>query len=322
MARIAGPILFSLILASVTTVAVLSHLRPQWRYSRVAPLLALTWASVVGLGLFTTGWLMRPDLPPPPWVVSWGGAGEATFGGTVLNGGVGNVRIPPGPTMQGELAAALLRRGALFGVFVRMGERTAGMAPLIALHDAAGREVALLGVDGADLVYRGRTRASSWGFRDPVIRAPGMLETLHPGDSARIATLYTPLGRCFDAATLRRCRVGLTGGSGWALLHDLRLGEARSYAVADGVWLALLIIPVGFWAGPKLAGLIFIALAWYGVFRLPVDAPVLPLTGIALTGLAVGLLVGMALQELSRRREPILQPERGDAEPVYPAPAD
>jgi hypothetical protein len=261
---------------------------------------------------------MRPALPDPPYTVTWGGTAESNFGGQILNGGIGTLRVPPGPAAQGEVAAELLRRGALLGVFAVMGPLTESVAPLITVFDAAGVEVAMLGVDRSDLVYRGRTRASEWGLTDPVIRVAGVLDSLAVGDTARLATLYTVLGRCFDVATNRYCRVGFTGASGWALLRDIRFERQGSYARFDAVWLALLILPAGFWAGPKLAGLIFMALAWYGMFRLPIDAHVHPVTVVALIGLAVGLILGMTLGELQRRRAE--SRNSGAVGPAPPAP--
>jgi hypothetical protein len=287
-------------IAAVAAVGCCQHARGITANRAAA--LAIGWGAVVALTMFGTGRLMRAALPEPPYVVSWGSAATG-FSGEVLNGGIGNLRVPPGPAARGDLAAQLLRRGAPLGVFAVAGEPRPGLVPLISVHDGAGQEVALLAADGSDLLYRGRSLASDLGLRDPVIRAVGVLDSLAVGDTARLATMNTSIGRCFDVATNRYCGLGLTGASGWAFFVDLPARRQGDYSLADAVWLALLILPAGIWAGPKLAALIFVALAWFGIVRLPVDAPVLSVTIVALIGLAAGLAAGMVLRELATRRK-------------------
>jgi hypothetical protein len=274
---------------------------------RVAAGLAVGSAVMLAGLMFFTGWAMHPEPATPPYMVEWQptGGDYAEYDGRVMNAGVGTLRVRPGPTAEAVVAVDLLRSGAPLGAWTLVGPPPAGFAPLIAIFDADGWEAAVLGVDGTSLAFRSRTRAYSLGLVNPLIRVRGAMDSLAVGDSARLATgrAPAPVRRCFDVATRRYCGVGYTGAGGWALLFDVRGGGPGTEAYLDTAWLALLAVPLGFWARARLAALLFMVLAWYGVFRLPADTVARPVPVMALLGLLVGIGVGMLLaRRLAGRR--------------------
>jgi hypothetical protein len=301
----AGDVVFNTLGAALGILA--WRLRGRWVAPRpgTALALALAAAALVAAIMFLTGWLLRPAPPPPPYTVVWQPSQPhfSWYNGRVLNGGIGQMRLRPGPTPQSAAAAVLLARGAPLGVWTVWGGQSAGLAPLIILYDTEAREAALLGVDRSDVVFRQRTRASQFRLTNPAVRLPGVLDSLAVGDSVRIASgaAPTPYARCFDVASHRYCGVGYTAAGGWALL--LAPGSMSQAALSrmDALWLALIALPAGYWATPRLALLIFTALSWYGMFRVPIDTVARPVPIVALIGLALGLVAGLALGAYVRR---------------------
>jgi hypothetical protein len=277
---------------------------------RAGDAFAVGTAALAGAVMFLTGWALRPVDPEPPFLVEWAPTGRnyAEYGGTVANAGIARLRVRPGPTAEALVAVNLLRAGAPLGAWVVVGPPPHGFAPFIAIFDASGAETAVLGADGSAVAFRARTRASELRLVNPVVRLRGAMDSLAVGDSARIATgrAPSPLQRCFDVATRRVCGVGYTGAAGWALLFDVRDGPPGTESWLDALWLLLLGLPIGLRARPGVAAALFIALAWYGVFRLPYDTIARPVPVIALVGLAAGIGAGMLLAR--RYRSPAAVP--------------
>lgn len=273
---------------------------------------------LLGGFMFGTGWLLRPALPPPPWTAAWLPAAPdgVRYDGQLLSGGIGPLRLATGPVREGIAAARLLGRGAGLGVVLIAGSAPRDVAPLIAVYDAAGTEVAALAVHRDDLILRMRTRADAAGLPAPPVRLPRGLRHLQPGDTIRLAAGLDRLGRCFDVGTHRTCGVGFNAGSGWNFIADPPGLDARTRALLDGAWLAVLALPIGFFAAPRIAIALFTALAWFAVIRLPVDTALLPLppftTLLLATGIAAGLVIGGRVR--LRRAQPTPATNDGAAE--------
>ena len=120
--------------------------------------------------------LSVPALTPGPWYAHWnpalgnlvpytGPVREATLGGQALR--------------HGTLADAAAARAALAaGDALSVRAISAGPAPefeaIFLISDAADRELALLAIEGEDLVYRLRSRSRALGLEPVVLRARPM----------------------------------------------------------------------------------------------------------------------------------------------------
>lgn len=118
-------------------------------------------------------------------------------------------------------------------------------------------------------------------------------------------------GLCLEAGDRRRCGLGHRAGRGWALLlgpgpaADLARGaEAVVEAGApsadsvgralDAAWVALLFLPLGFWARPRRGWRLGLVLAGAGLLAAPAAGPLLPAGAAEAAGVAVGLIAGVA----------------------------
>jgi hypothetical protein len=286
---------------------------------------AVAAAALVALLLFLTGWLLRPELPPGPYVVEWAGtrAGMSHYEGRIFGAAVGPFQARPGPLASSAAVATLLQAGAPVAVAAVVGAPTGGEAPagaglkpddveaaglatasapaaLLAFYGSDGDAAVVLAVQGSDVLYRQRLRAERFRLASPSVRLADVLQELTPGDTLRLLSFARPDGRCFQVQAENHCKLGFTAGSGWALITGDRAGGGGSGTVLNAAWLALLLLPLGRLARTRVAVLILIAAVWYMVVRLPVDTVLLPAPVTDLAGAAVGLVAGGLLRWRSR----------------------
>jgi hypothetical protein len=162
------------------------------------------------------------------------------------------------------------------------------------------REIFVLGGRREDLIVRVRRHASNLRLRAP----QSLFESSAPsrGDTARITVTVGRGKVCSDLPTAS-CRSLAPPGRGWSLL----LGAAPTNGLerlADGAWLALLFVPLGYGFRPRavwwtglgigLGGLLSSALLVGGSTGADL------LTTIA--GIGVGLLAGESAGRWAPRR--------------------
>lgn len=257
--------------------------------------LATIAAILVALTIPLTAWLAEQDLPDPPYSVEWETSrpGLVEYPGDVLVGAIQPLPLTPGPSGRGEAVKRLLERGSLFGVVVEVGPPPEGLAPLLALYDPRGEMVALLGVDGTDLVYRERTRASRLGLDNPELRSYGALDAVAVGERVQLASGLVRGNRCFLVGEVLTCGYGIAGDSGWRFLYALNGASERLLTAVSVAWLALLLFPVGYWARWHLALGLAAAVAGYAWLVAPAEVGLLPVPPIELSGIALGVLAGI-----------------------------
>jgi hypothetical protein len=272
---------------------------------------AVVAAALVGFILFTTGWLLRPEMPDGPYVVEWTADrdGMVKYGGNLIIAAAGPYPLRPGPVSTSGNASEIVRRGGIILLATIAAEPPDGLAPLLAFYDGDGAEAAMVAVQGTDVLYRQRTRASRFGLHNPAYRLQGGLADVATGDTLRLVTLTGRGGRCIQVQDDSTCELGHSAGSGWRLLagdHRTadRTGEAINFA-----WLALLLLPVGWIARPKVAAGILVVAVWYIVIRLPVDTVLLPAPPADMAGAIAGLITGGVIRWRTRRAEvPVAAP--------------
>jgi hypothetical protein len=277
---------------------------------------ALAGAALVGVILFFTGWLMHPEMPDGPYHVEGVVArdGMAKYGGRIVVAAAGNSVLRPGPLATSATASTVVQRGGVIVLAAIAGEPTDSMAQLLGFFAPDGSEAALIAVQGTDILYRQRTRASRFRLHDAAVRMPHGLRDVAAGDTVRILTIARRDGRCIQVQDEESaCQLGLTAGSGWRLLAGDDIATGETHAVLNFAWLALLLLPVGWLARPRIAAAILVAAVWYMVIRLPVDTVLMPAPATDVIGAALGMVAGGLLRWRTVRH--------GQPEPPPPVPA-
>lgn len=221
------------------------------------------------------------------------------YEGRMLDARIGEASLPVGP-----IPAALdVRSRFLAGqpVMVTLevvapADESRGLFRILSAVD--GREVLAASVHGDALVTSLSYRATRLGLSRPRVRAPGLLETASPGDTAVLAwTLREDGGLRIDAGAARWEAPGVDPSMGWSLLyHPLGLG-AWGTAALGFLWCAMLLSVTTFLAPGRTAA----AASGLGLLLvlagLPLAVPFLaPLSMAGWAGAMAGWAGGMAVR--------------------------
>jgi hypothetical protein len=260
---------------------------------------ALGAASILAL----TGVLLGPSFPEDTYYGGWTPrVGHLEwYGGRVLQASLDGLDIPPGVLASSPQVRQQLLADAAIHVLARAGPRPLGLAPLFTIVDRHQREILLLGADEDDIVYRYRTRAISWGFIGPEIRARGALRRIAWREPLTVVVRPTGDGYCVSVNATEHCGLGYTIGTGWALL----LGNQPVFLwlgpTLNVVWLVALFFPTGLWVRFGWAFAAAAALSLASLLLLPAPIGLLPTPRAELLGALAGFLAGWATGRLRLR---------------------
>lgn len=298
-------------------VSATSHrwLRPP---TRIGGWLALGWSFLVAVVAAGTALLLVPNLPGGTYYVQWSpelGQFEH-FDGRILSARVREFRLDPvklRPPSSVGLAAALAD-GPRLEARLLPGRATRGLAAMITVFDGKTHEIYVVGREGNDLLVRLRRRADALGFDRPELRVGGLFSGLSAGDTVRLRVWASsagsgsrsggsaasipgtpPRGLCASLGSARRCDLGYHVGRGWALLRNLVFPEAV-LRVVDAVWIGLLFIPLGWWAGPDRRWKLSLLVAGGAILAAPALGPLLFLGPAEAFGALGGLAAGHGLR--------------------------
>jgi hypothetical protein len=198
--------------------------------------------------LVATAWLLQPSLPGSTYYGQWApDLGQfARYPGRVTEASVGGRSVPPGRReYSAEIRDRLLAGGAVDVGVEPEGPAPALPAPVFSIFDDRRREILFLGVAGTNGLVRLRTRAAAWRLRWPFAVAPELVPTaIVPGDGPVRYRWSDRAGEgCLEWGGRRVCGVRPPLSRGWALILPDRGGVGG--ATADGIWLALLLAPLG-----------------------------------------------------------------------------
>lgn len=281
---------------------------PRWLdpSPRVAGRLSLA-ASLAAAGVVAlSSSLLAPSIPPSPLFGQWTPTPShlRPFAGRVVHAEVGGDALLPRPVVDRlpstVSASDRLRARLLDGAPIRVRATAAapapGLAPILRVVNADREEVLLVGAAGEDVVLRRRLRASDARLDFPDLRATGALRGVAPGAALEIAVTREGPARCITVNGGAWCGLGFTAGSGWALLLYVDSVPAPVKALASALWLALLLLPAGFWLrrGPASAAALVVAVAALGLA--PPVFGLLPTPPLQWLGAAAGLVCGAALR--------------------------
>ena len=244
-------------------------------------------ASIVSLTL------LAPSFPRTSWYGEWtpdlGRLGR--YEGTVLEASIGNDAFLPGRLPDAVVARRRLAAGDVLETTVVGVPATGRLAPVLAIHDEAGREILFLGVDASDLVGRLRRLAAGLRLKSPEARLPGGAPG--PGETTRLGMRLDGKDICLSRPGVERCDRIASPSRGWVLLMGMREDLFfRARRVFDVLWTALLFFPLGLGLRREASAGILPAVAALGavlVVTLFSDAGAAPWT---LAGAGAGLMAG------------------------------
>ena len=275
-----------------------------WRPGpRLADILGIVGALGAASILALTGVLVGPSFPEDTYYGGWTPrVGHLEwYGGRVLQASLDGLEIPPGVLASSPQVRQQLLADAATRVLARAGPRPLGLAPLFTIVDRHQREILLLGVDEDDIVYRYRTRAISWGFIGPEIRARGALRRIAWRDPLTVIVHPTGDGYCVSVNATEHCGLGYTIGTGWALLLGNQPVSLWLRPTLNVVWLVALFFPTGLWVRFGWAFPASAALSLAGLLLLPAPIGLLPTPRAELLGALAGFLAGWATGRLRLR---------------------
>lgn len=272
---------------------------PRWRRPAPAEGRRLAAAAAAGFAavLAVTGVLWLPAWPATRWFGQWAprlGHLDA-WQGAVQSAHVGVEATPAWLLENTEAVRAALAAGGPVEVEATAAEAPRRLAPIFAIADDVPQEIALLGAEGSDLVFRFRTRAAAAGFGHPDLRWHGVLAAVPPGAPLRLGLWREGRTWCLAAAGARRCGLGHTLAQGWMLLAGPSALPESARMSLGLAWIAALVFPLAFWARGR-AALPAAAVALTGLLAVPAVLGIAPSGGVEMAGMALGWAAGTALR--------------------------
>jgi VanZ family protein len=284
-----------------------SLLWPDTRVSRALGLLATAvWAVVLTCSAYGTGLAPSTRTWFGLWTTQYGE--YAQYPGKLLSLDV-NGATPP----HGEMPEPIPLRGAmnqnsfLLRAKVISGPEPRRTAPIFSIVDRNHDEQLVVGQDRYALLLQVRTRFEQWEFR-PLIARLAMFPGRAEGDTVNIEAGKEAGDLVLRASTATEhaeVKLPLTAGWGWAAMLPFRYPVQVEWLLLNPLWLAGLILPVGYWfgrAGP-VAGLVAtMAVLAVGLLAAPLVAGSAPTVGVEWIGALGGAALGWGAGTRSRGR--------------------
>ncbi len=266
-----------------------------------AEALCLTWGASFGLGLGLLAWLVGQDLslrtlrlellPPAP--------DGGFFEGSLLSQTVDRVLVDDGAFVEwpedGTGAAA-----PRIGIRFTNGPSRVAFRPIVGLAENDNQPV-LLGPAGEDLILRLRRPADPLRLTPADLRLVGAFAGARAGDTISASFWREGNAYCLQLDERRECGLGFTVGSGWALLLPNGWGDGSRDRWLDGIWLALLILPLGYWSRSGRATWVAIGCVILPAAALPVTTSLLAAPVSTFGGLGLGWAAGRLASRLGLR---------------------
>jgi len=287
--------------------AILHHSAERWLWPgpRGAALLALLWSAVIAATLFGTGLLVRPVLPETEYWAGWtlDLAHFDRYTGHVTSAALDAEPLPNGRLERSAEVRRLWLDGAPLHVELVAGAPTGSLAPVFTIHDAAHREILLLGAERGDLVLRVRTWAQAVSLDRPALRWRGVLAGVREGEPLAIGARRQGNGWCLSLGAQSACPLGFTAGSGWRLIWFPHRLPAEAAPWLNALWLGALFLPLGLWLRLRPSVALAATLAIGALLEAP-EAGLLPTPWAEIAAACAGLVFGVALQALLAARGP------------------
>jgi len=249
-----GDIVCNTVSTGVGMALVVGGPRLLWIPAARAARQALGLAAVAVLVWYSTGLVLRPVLPEPPyrdfWTPDWDFWGH--YRGKVISARLGGVTLRQDTLDEGQF---LLKTGQALQVTTIASSRPPGReAPLVALVDEQDTKVLVFFVYGADLGVRYHMKAIELTLENVDLRFRGALAHVAPKDTF-VAQIWRGENRiCLSLNSARRCGFGYTIGDGWKLIFYPAHFPAWLNGLLNMMWLAGWMVGVGWWSGKATLG--------------------------------------------------------------------
>lgn len=209
----------------------------------------------------------------------------------------------PHPPVSGDLQVSAT---------VVKGPPPEGIAPIVSIYDAQQREILVLGADHEDLVWRLRDRALAARFDFREVRLPSALAGIPVGDTLRLEATRVDGALCIAVDDQRSCGLGFRPEGTWRYLMNLEGASQGFRSFLSWGWMATLFFLVGLLGGSLRSTALGVAASVGTVAAVAALTPLLLPHPLAWSGMAAGVLFGVAARPLARWTLG-LSPESGGA---------
>ncbi len=222
---------------------------------RLAGIWGLLWLGLVA----ASTWAVGVDIPEPPW---WAQLAlkdhePETFRGRVLETSIGGITVRSDSVENSAAVRGALLDGAPATVKAVIPGPSGMRSIMFVIADSTEVPIFTVAQDGHDGVFQVRTRAGTvLGLQGPSIRLPGAFRAT-PGDTVMLTGQQTRrfisiTAQQGGARVTRTVKVSPNWSWSFFLPFEYTVGPGSWRATA--VWIALLILPLGYWLG-RAAGL-------------------------------------------------------------------
>ena len=283
-------------------------LQPRPRQARM---LAIVAAGLCLAMLALTAWGLDRSLPEGRYWGQWRRlpGGSLRFGGVVLGAEL-NGRPLPATLLQWDDPAILAIHGDSLTISATIlpGPPTRRVASIASVGADPSHRLIVLAQRREDFVFRIRLRASELLLRSPSFGIPGVLSDSDNGvaQPVRLQGSYFP-ERVSLRADQAAVNVPLTVGMGWSFLVPVELAIGRWASAVSALWLAMLFLPLAYWAtkGWRVTGwTVPMLVAVVGLALFPLSKTVAATSPLEWLGVVVGIAAGVLLAR-SSREEPV-----------------
>jgi VanZ family protein len=214
---------------------------------------------------------------------------------------INGVSIPVGKVADWAELRRLLRDGTTLNGVLTCGRAVDSRGPVFLIAGAWERDFVKLEARGADLAFYPWTWARWLKLQSPPSRLKAGLDRCDPGRQMRLTVdgHFQNPRMVLDGQTFHMDSLGV--GSAWAFIFHsdlLPVGIQKSCTLA---WLALLVLPIGFWARITIVCTVAIVITATAFFVVPIIFNIRPVDTSQLAALALGVSFGVLCRRGSSR---------------------
>jgi hypothetical protein len=218
------------------------------------------WLALVALG----GWAMRPWIPTGPYVAQLAPDLDhiELFKGRVIDARVDDEPIVPNAPLASSdaLRDSLVRGTFTLRARIVPAAPTYDLAPIVSIASPKEQEVVVLGQDWSDAVFRVRLRSGALRMNIPDVTAARAFPAAEASRATAVTADTTELRGVIEGGrqlrvtsasrgTQQSAELALSPFLLWSLATPTERRTSRAFEIESIVWVAMLLAPLGYWAG-------------------------------------------------------------------------